>query len=76
MVNESPEKLLLSAAEVAGALGITRQHWYGLLSSGKAPLPLKLGRRSLWRAQEDIKNWVSAGCPNRERWELMQRGNR
>ena len=72
MTTESPVKLLLSAQEAAGILGIGRAHLYGLHSSGQlGPLPVKLGRRRLWRADE-IRDWVNAGAPPRVKWQAMK----
>ncbi len=69
---ENPVKLLLSAQEAAAILGIGRAHFYGLLSAGLiGPLPIKLGRRSLWKADE-IRSWVSRDCPPRSRWLAMK----
>lgn len=67
MAVEACDKLLLSANEAAQLLGISRSALYALHSSGRVPLPLKLGRRSLW-SFEELRAWVSAGCPSREKW--------
>jgi excisionase family DNA binding protein len=69
---ETTEKLLLSAAETAALLGISRSAFYSLLSSGRiGPLPVRLGRRTLWRAEE-LRAWTQAGCPARDRWLQLQ----
>jgi excisionase family DNA binding protein len=68
---QMPEPLLLDAKQAAAMLGIGRTHLYALHSSGRLPLPLRLGRRTLWRADE-LKNWVSAGCPSRQKWIVMR----
>ncbi|MHC4068751.1 MAG: helix-turn-helix transcriptional regulator [Planctomycetota bacterium] len=63
------DSLLLSAEDAAKLLGIGRSHFYGLHSSGRlGPLPVKLGRRSLW-SRMDLEFWVSAGCPARGKWQ-------
>lgn len=64
---ETGDKLLLSAAEAAAVLGISRSQLYALHSSGRLPLPLKLGRRTLFLFEE-LKSWTHAGCPSREKW--------
>ena len=61
------EPLLLSAVEAASVLGISRSGLYALHSSGRLPLPVKLGRRTLWRFAE-LQDWTIAGCPSREKW--------
>ena len=60
---------LLVGAEAAGKLlGISRRHFTQLESAGQVgPMPVKLGRRSVWNYQE-IKRWVAAGCPCRDVW--------
>jgi excisionase family DNA binding protein len=68
-----PAPLLLDAKQAAALLGIGKTHLYALHSSGKIPLPVRLGRRTLWRAEE-LKSWISAGCPTRQKWISMQKG--
>ena len=61
-MSEAPaEKLLLSASETALALGISRSAFYGLLSSGRIPEPIRLGRRTLWSVAE-LRRWIQAGA--------------
>jgi excisionase family DNA binding protein len=66
--------LLLSAAKTAKLLGVGRTALYALNSSGRLPLPVRLGGRVLWRRAE-LEEWVSSEppCPNREKWELIKR---
>jgi predicted DNA-binding transcriptional regulator AlpA len=66
--------LLLSADQAAQLLSIGRSLFWSMHSSGKTPLPVKLGRRTLWRRRE-LEAWVEAGCPGREHWQQI-RGNR
>ena len=68
---QKPEPLLLDAKQAAAMLNIGRTHLYALHSSGQLPLPLRLGRRTLWRADE-LKKWVLAGCPSRQKWITMR----
>jgi excisionase family DNA binding protein len=68
-----PQPLLVPAVEAARLCGVSRAMWYRLLSAGRTPLPIRLGRRMLWRVSE-LKEWVEAGCPARERWEALKRG--
>ena len=70
------EKLLLSADEADALLGIGRTHFWGLHSSGRLPLPVRLGRRTLWCAEE-LRSWTQNRLPNgelmnRERWILFK----
>jgi len=71
MTIQNGEKLLLSASEAARLCGVSRSLWWGLHSAGKIPLPVKLSGRTLWRCDE-LRAWVAAGCPSRDRW--MQAG--
>ncbi|HPS54707.1 MAG TPA: helix-turn-helix domain-containing protein [Sedimentisphaerales bacterium] len=61
--------LLLSAPDAAKVLGIGSSHFWGLHSSGRlGPLPIKLGRRTLW-SRRDLEKWTDAGCPSRKQWQ-------
>jgi predicted DNA-binding transcriptional regulator AlpA len=60
--------LLISADESAQMLGIGRTLFYSMHSSGRlGPMPIKLGRRSLWNRKE-MEEWVGLGCPARRQW--------
>ena len=73
MTAEKP--LLLSAELAAGLLGISRTHFYGMMSSGALGLrPVRLGGRVLYNRRE-LELWVAADCPNRERWQDMRGKN-
>ena len=63
--------LLLSAAQAASLCGVGRSTWWRLHASGRVPSPVKLGSSTRWKAAE-IRAWVDAGCPSRDRWEAMQ----
>jgi excisionase family DNA binding protein len=82
MTVETSDKLLLSAAEAASTLGISRSAFYSLLSSGRiGPVGIRLGRSVRWSIEE-IKDWLLArdtrtgSLPNRERWLAMKGDNR
>ena len=63
---DRPERpLLLSADQAAHLSGVSRRTWWSLHAAGKTPLPVRLGRRTLWRAAE-LAAWIAAGCPARE----------
>lgn len=68
----SPNRLALSAEEVAEALGISRAHVFKLLSSGRLPRPIKLGRAVRW-PRKDLEEWLASGAPSSDRWELIRR---
>lgn len=67
----APECLAMPAAELAKQLGISLRHLHALNSSGRLPRPVRLGRSTRWRAEE-IRRWLDAGCPARDRWEAMR----
>jgi predicted DNA-binding transcriptional regulator AlpA len=59
------EPLLVDTDQaIAVCGGIGRATWFRLKSAGKTPAPVKLGGRVLYRL-EDLKLWVSLGCPAR-----------
>lgn len=63
--------LLLSAPDAAKVLGISSSYFWGLHSSGRlGPLPIKLGRRTLW-SRRDLEKWTDVGCPSRKQWQDM-----
>ena len=68
-----PDRLALSAAEVAKLLGISERHLWALNSSGRLPRPVRLGRAVRWNLAE-LRGWLDAGCPERSRWEAMRKG--
>jgi predicted DNA-binding transcriptional regulator AlpA len=67
-----PDPLLLPRAEAAHICGgLSKATWARLNSAGKIPRPVRLGGRVLWRLEE-LRDWVRAGCPDRQRWELFR----
>lgn len=67
--------MAVSVADVAELLDVSRRHIWKLLASGRMPAPIRLGRSVRWRADE-LRAWLDAGCPERERWEAMKGGSR
>ena len=64
--------LLLDARAAARLCGVSRSHFLAMHSAGKIPMPIRLGRRTLWRGAE-LAAWIEAGCPSRERWHTTNR---
>jgi predicted DNA-binding transcriptional regulator AlpA len=60
----------LPAREVARLLNISWRHWLALHATGKVPNPVRLGKSVRWRPDE-LRAWLDAGAPARERWESM-----
>ena len=71
----SVEPSLLRAPEVAEKLGISRSHLYKLNSSGRLPRPVRLGGSVRWPADE-LAAWTAAGCPSRDKWEVISQGGK
>jgi predicted DNA-binding transcriptional regulator AlpA len=71
---QSPS-IMVSAAEAARLCGVSRTTWYALLSSGRCPAPTRLSGRVLWR-RDELVDWCNAGCPSRDRWEVLRKGGR
>ena len=61
------EPLLLDSEQAAALCGVGKTLWWSLHSAGQVPLPVKLGRRTLWRREELIE-WINAGLPTRDKW--------
>lgn len=56
--------LLLTVNDVLAIVQLGRSTWFRLVSSGKAPLPVKIGRTSRWPLNV-IEEWIATGCPPR-----------
>lgn len=66
--NDNPTALLLNAEQAAGLLGIGERFFWSMHSSGElGPLPIRLGKRTLW-SRFELTAWVQARCPRREEW--------
>jgi len=59
--------LLLTARQAAKTCGKSLRTWRTWDSAGWIPQPIRIGRSTLWRADE-LRQWVDAGCPRREEW--------
>ena len=62
------EPLLLNATEAARLCGVGRTLWSEMHAAARVPVPIRFGRRVLWR-REELEAWVRAGCPARHRWQ-------
>jgi predicted DNA-binding transcriptional regulator AlpA len=63
--------LLFTAAQAARLCGVSPRTWYTWDAAGKIPQAIHIGRSAFWRP-ETLRDWVAAGCPDRETWEAMQ----
>jgi predicted DNA-binding transcriptional regulator AlpA len=61
----------LNSKQAAALLGVARSTFLSQHSAGMTPRPVRIGRRTLWIAAE-LRAWLEAGCPSRERWEQQK----
>lgn len=68
-VNATPSPaagvVALSLPDVLRQAAISRSTWYHLMQTGEAPLPGKIGKRSIWKKSE-IDAWLEARFAARE----------
>jgi excisionase family DNA binding protein len=57
------EPLLITAAELAALLNLSKRTLWRLRSAGDLPKPVKLGNSVRW-IRDEIKNWIEAGRPS------------
>lgn len=69
------EILVGTIEEVARRLDVSRAHVARLHATGRLPQPIRLGRSTRWNLAE-LARWVDAGCPNRDRWEAIDKRGR
>jgi predicted DNA-binding transcriptional regulator AlpA len=68
----TPAPLLVDALTASKLCGVSRAGWWALHSSGRCPLPVRLGRRTLWVAEE-LADWCKAGAPARDKWQNIKK---
>ena len=66
-----PTPLLVSARTAAAMCEKSLRTWRTWDAAGWIPRPVRIGRSTLWRVEE-LKDWVTAGCPRREEWEARK----
>jgi predicted DNA-binding transcriptional regulator AlpA len=66
-----PSPLLVTARQAAAMCGKSLRTWRTWDAAGWVPRPVRIGRSTLWRADE-LREWVDAGCPRREEWEARK----
>ena len=54
--------VLIAVSEVAELLDVSERTVWRLKSSGRLPLPVRIGSAVRWRIEE-IQKWISDGCP-------------
>ena len=65
--------LLVDASAASRLLGVGRTTFLSLVSQGRVPPSVRLGRRRLWPLDgpQGLRAWVAAGCPPFEQWALL-----
>ncbi len=69
------EPIVVRAKELCRLLGISLVSVRRMDSAGLLPKPVRLGGCVGWRVDE-IKDWIAAGSPNREKWQALQAATR
>ncbi len=64
---------LLNAKALGQLLSLSKQQIFRLNSCAKIPRPLRIGGAIRWSAEE-INSWLSAGAPDRCKWESIKKG--
>jgi predicted DNA-binding transcriptional regulator AlpA len=68
--------LLVSLADVARLLGVSKATAERMKSSARLPRHIELsGQLHRWR-REEIERWIASGCPPRKEWEARSGRNR
>ena len=60
------ETMLATVADIARMTRMSTRTLWRLVSAEEMPEPLRIGRSVRWRLDE-IKEWISAGCPSRQK---------
>jgi predicted DNA-binding transcriptional regulator AlpA len=75
VANLVAEPEALPAADAARMLGISRSQFFKLHSSGKVPLPVYLTPRCPRWLRAELLAWLAAGCPDRQTWTKLRKGD-
>jgi predicted DNA-binding transcriptional regulator AlpA len=68
------EPELIDADQLASLLNVHAATLYRMQARSRLPAPLRLSRGCVrWRIQE-IRDWLSAGAPDRKTWEARRGG--
>jgi predicted DNA-binding transcriptional regulator AlpA len=64
--------LLIDIKDLARMLSRSERTLWRDHAAGRIPRPIQLGGTTRWRIDE-IREWVTAGCPDRATWEATRR---
>jgi predicted DNA-binding transcriptional regulator AlpA len=65
------QPLLVSARQGSRMCGKSLRTWRTWDAAGWIPRPIRIGRSTLWRLEE-LREWIAAGCPQRDQWEARR----
>ncbi len=61
-MNTNTVPVLINAEELARMMDVSERTLWRLLSGGKVPQPVRIGRNTRWRLAEVVE-WIERGCP-------------
>ena len=61
-MNTNTVPVLINAEELARMMDVSERTLWRLLSGGKVPQPVRIGRNTRWRLAE-VMEWIERGCP-------------
>lgn len=68
-------RVLIDVAKVARMLSVSTRTVWRLVSAGKLPAPIRVGRSVRW-CRAAIDAWISQGCPETDTSSSDQNGGR
>src|SRR2546423_206788 len=74
-VTTALEPLLVDADGTGRLVGLSGRSIRRMSAAGLMPGPVRCGGAVRWRVAE-IRAWVEAGCPDRDRWESLKAAGR
>ncbi|GEM_PF-969863 len=69
-----PPSLTLGMAELARELKTSTRTIQRMNADGKLPSPVRIGSRSLRWIRQTLVEWLAAGCPHRDTFEAIKKG--
>lgn len=69
LVGDACNFRLINAHDLAKMLSIGERTIWRLLSAGKLPRPVNLGRKLKRWDIDEIRCWIAADCPSESEWE-------
>ena len=66
-----PKANLMNAKKLGEMLSLSRRQIFRLNSSGRIPVPVRIGGSVRW-IESEIAAWIDAGCPDRKKWEALR----